>query len=356
MNARAHGGPRPGELESQGWRAEDVLDFSVNINPYGPTPDVAAAVRAAPLLSYPDAEARGARTALAELWKVPAAQVALGNGAAELLWALARLLVSPGGVLLMAGPTFSEMAIAARQNQARVVEVTARAETDFAMDAELLSRALARTGAQAAYLCTPNNPNGLVVDPGTLARLAARHPAVTFVVDQAFLSLSEHHLELAASRPANAVFVRSLTKDHALAGLRLGAVIASPDLIAALDGARPSWSTGSLVQAAAVAAASPPAQAFVATTRARMLDDRRNLQAALQTRGFKTYPTHATFFLVDVGSDANAVRTRLLHDHRILVRDCSSFGLPTLIRLGARPPADQAHLLRAWDIACPRPG
>ncbi|MBC8132588.1 MAG: histidinol-phosphate aminotransferase family protein [Deltaproteobacteria bacterium] len=349
MMGREHGGPRPGELEDLGFDATDVWDFSVNINPYGPCPAVVDAIAAAPVHRYPDGDARAARGALAQLWNVPAAEVTIGNGAAELLWLLARTLARAGDAVVIAGPTFSEMATAARAFGAQVVEVTARAENDFALDERLLSETILRLDARVVYLCVPNNPTGTAVSVDRLAALAGQHPQVTFVIDQAFLSLSDLHATLGARRPANAVLVRSLTKDHAIPGLRLGAVIADPAVIQQLNSARPSWNTGTLVQAAAVAVALPVAQAFVAASRARMLSDRRKLEETFRARGYTTYPTCTTFFLVEVG-DAAGLRGRLLREQRILVRDCTSFGLPTLVRIGAQPAAAQAALMKAWDL------
>jgi histidinol-phosphate/aromatic aminotransferase/cobyric acid decarboxylase-like protein len=103
-----------------------------------------------------------------------------------------------------------------------------------------------------------------------------------------------------------------------------------------------------LAQAAAIACASDEAEATVAATRAAMLADRRALEGALAARGVRTLPSTTTFFLADVG-DAAAHRDRLLRGHGLLVRDCASFGLPALIRLGARPAADRERLLAAWD-------
>jgi histidinol-phosphate/aromatic aminotransferase/cobyric acid decarboxylase-like protein len=145
-----------------------------------------------------------------------------------------------------------------------------------------------------------------------------------------------------------------LTKEHAIPGLRLGAVIASPGLIAGLERERPTWQVGSLAQAAAVACASPAAAAFVTDTRTRMLADRRALETALRARGCRTFGTATTFLLLEVG-DAAGLRDRLLREHGVLVRDCTSFGLPALIRVGARPARDTESFLAAWDATAPAP-
>ncbi|MFI4936861.1 MAG: hypothetical protein ACHP7N_19835, partial [Caulobacterales bacterium] len=93
-------------------QAEGLLDLSVNVNPYGPAPAVADAVRNAPLHAYPDPTARAAREALARHDGCSPDAIVLGNGAADLLWTLATVLLDRGDAALAVGPTFSEFAAA----------------------------------------------------------------------------------------------------------------------------------------------------------------------------------------------------------------------------------------------------
>jgi histidinol-phosphate/aromatic aminotransferase/cobyric acid decarboxylase-like protein len=149
------------------------------------------------------------------------------------------------------------------------------------------------------------------------------------------------------------VCVRSLTKDLAIPGVRVGYLIAAPALVARIERARPAWTTSAAAQAAAIAAST--AGAFVAASRARLLADRARLAAELAALGLCPAPSTTGFLAVRVG-DARGVRARLLADHRILVRDCASFGLPDHIRLAARPAADQARVVDALARALARAG
>src|SRR5512142_3073390 len=101
---RVHGGPRLDELRAAGVDPASLLDLSVNVNPYGPSPEMMAAIRSAPVDRYPDPQAAAVREALAARWGVPAGQVAFGNGATELLWALLAVLLRGGRTLLLAEP------------------------------------------------------------------------------------------------------------------------------------------------------------------------------------------------------------------------------------------------------------
>lgn len=352
--ARAHGGPVAAELSALGIVAGDVLDFSVNVNPYGPAPAMRAAIAGAPIDRYPDSTASVARAALAEACGVGAERIVLGNGAAELLWTLARVLIGPGRAVVMVEPTFSEFRAAAGAAGARLVDWRADSATGFALGpaalATIAETARAREAA-AIYLCAPNNPTGAAVRTRDIASLAERLPGVTLVVDQSFLSLSEHHADAAADLPANVVRVRSLTKEHAIPGVRVGYLIATPAIAAAVESSRPAWSTGAAAQAAAIASVS--LAPFVADSRQRMLADRRALAGALHELHLAPVPTCTTYFVVATG-DAARLRHALLVRHRILVRDCASFGLPAYLRLAARPAADRERLLAALREELPR--
>jgi histidinol-phosphate/aromatic aminotransferase/cobyric acid decarboxylase-like protein len=332
----AHGGLHDQELAQHGLTPAEIVDFSVNVNPYGPCDAVVHAIRTASLSRYPDPTGRATRAALAAALGRDRDEIALGHGAVELLWSLARLLVAPGERAAVVGPTFSEFGNAVRAHGGRVVEWRAAAADDFAIHADAIDALLAAR-PRALYLCNPNNPTGRALPAAEIAALAAAHPHVPIVLDQAFLSLSERHADADATYPANVVCVRSLTKDHALAGLRVGYLVADAALVARLEAARPPWTTSQLAQAAIVATLGPDALAFLARSRQRMLADRDALAV------LRPLPSVAPYVLLPA-ANATALRRRLLN-RGILVRDCSSFGLPDHIRLAARPQADVDRLL-----------
>jgi histidinol-phosphate/aromatic aminotransferase/cobyric acid decarboxylase-like protein len=99
-------------------------------------------------------------------------------------------------------------------------------------------------------LCTPNNPTGAYVSSGEVSELARALPDTVLVVDQSFLALSDHADDAFAVLPDNVLVVRSLTKDFALAGLRIGLLLGSRELVAKVEAARPTWSTSAPAQAA----------------------------------------------------------------------------------------------------------
>jgi histidinol-phosphate/aromatic aminotransferase/cobyric acid decarboxylase-like protein len=348
--ARIHGGLPHGELRALGIDAADVLDVSANCNPYGPCASVVDAIRAAPIDRYPDPTAAGACEAIAGALGVAADRVALGNGAAELLWTLASVLVRPGTGVIVAEPTFCELRAAAAHAGGAIHEWRARPDDGFAIDLAAIGQRIRDRAPAVAYLCAPGTPTGNAIPATAVRELAEAHPATTFLLDQSFLSLSERFADAAVEQPANVACVRSLTKDFAIPGVRVGYVVAAPALIARVEQARPAWTTSAAAQAAAIAACA--AGEFVSASRARLLADRTELALALAALGAPPAPSTTGFLVVRVG-DARAVRERLLVRHRVLVRDCASFGLPEYIRIAARPASDRARLVAALTEELP---
>ncbi len=344
-----HGGMLHDELARLGLVPEDVLDVSVNVNPYGPCRPVIDAISSAPIARYPDPTATPARVALARWLDVPSDRVVVGNGAVDLLWSIARCLVRPRDAVLIVEPAFSELRNAATRTGARIVEHHLRPEDDFALDPNELDAALGLAKPRLAYVCTPANPTGVRTPIEPLARLASEHPGTTFLVDLSFSSLSAQHRDDVVHASDRVVWLRSLTKDFALAGLRVGFAVAPRELAASIESHRPPWSVNALAQAAAIAATTREAQAFVADTRGRLLEDRARLERELRGLGLRTHRSETIYTLVDLGPErrATALRDAMLARHAVLVRDATSFGLPHHVRLGARPPVQEARLLRA---------
>jgi threonine-phosphate decarboxylase len=341
--AVVHGAPDYDELRRLGLDPNRVLDFSANVNPYGVSAAVRAAVANVPLDRYPDREALALRAALAESLGVPAGHIIAGNGTSELIWLVALAFVRRDELVLVPGPTYGEYARASALLGGRVIGMSALEKDEFVLDGLTFEAALRGALKRVVFLCRPNNPTGTVFDIDHLADLVELYPQSLFVVDEAYQSFAaglESALSLAAD---NVLVLRSLTKDCGLAGLRLGCAVGPEPLIEALWRVQPPWSVSALAQAAGVAALGDPAH------RARALELMRQAKAALvaglERLGLPPVPSAVPFFLVRVG-DGSAFRRSLLA-RGILVRDCASFGLPEYVRIATRRPEENERLLAA---------
>lgn len=344
MAERVHGGIDPLELSTHEIDPATVVDFSVNLNPYGPPLALREAVRAAPLERYPDPQARAARAAWAEALACDPAAIAVGHGAADLFWAIVRGLVAPGERVVIAEPTFSELRVAAEASGARVERLFAGTEPAFRLDLAQLARAA--QGARMLYLCAPNNPTGEYVTPSEVRRLARALAPTWVVLDQSFLALSDHAEDVRAALPENVVRVRSLTKELACPGLRIGLCVAVPRAIRRIEAVRPTWATSTPALAALEVAAR--ASEFVAESWRKMRADREAVAALLRARGLTPLPSATSYQLVPLAEEARTLRARLLA-HGVLVRDCASFGLPRHVRIAALPHAARVRLAAALD-------
>ncbi len=344
-NRRVHGGIA--QLSESVHSLEDVLDLSVSINPFGPPRAVRQAIERASITSYPDPHCHAARTRLATWSRTDPARIVMGNGAAELLWTLARTLLGPHDSCLNWEPCFAEFPAAVSAVGARHVDV--RWDPAETLDEALTSlrAALASYRPRVAYLCAPSSPFGRHVPAGLIAEVARLHGDTTFVVDQSFLSLSPFAAELFAPLPNNVVAVRSLTKELGIPGVRVGYAVATPELVARLQHQRPQWN----VSAAALAAAEcyPDVVAELQRVTGELLRSKREFVDSLTSLGLRCYPSDTPYFVVELPPElrltASRLNERLLRLHRVYVRDCASFGAPRCFRVSAHP--EQQRLIAA---------
>jgi histidinol-phosphate/aromatic aminotransferase/cobyric acid decarboxylase-like protein len=328
----AHGGSaEPGQV-----------DFSTGISPFAPPPEIIDAARAADPTRYPHATALPLRDAIAAAQDVDAEHVVAGAGSVELIWTLARAFAGAGRTGLVVTPAFGEYEQALRASGAAVVTVRMTAPA-FALSTAALDGALAAHAPAIAFLCRPSNPCLTSASDDDLATFARRWPDTLFVVDEAYQPLFE---DVAGLAPAsNVVILRSMTKVFALAGLRLGYLLASRDVARAVQSALPPWNVSSAAQAAGIVAARLMSTHLGAIV-ARVATLRASLAETLSTVAGRPAHSGGPFLLYEVG-DADALCGRL-RARGVTLRSCGSFGLPAYVRVGVRLVPDHAALARAW--------
>ncbi len=339
----AHGAIDFAELERLGLRPEDVLDFSVNSNPFGPSPKVWEAIRQTPLERYPDREAIALRRELARRLGVSPKQIVVGNGTAELIQLAALALLQRGENALITEPTFGEYERAVRLMGGNVHRWRAVPETGFAFRPDEIQKDL--RNVRLAFLCNPNNPTGQILPLEVLDAWAVEFPSALFVVDEAYLAFAPGMKSAATLRRRNILTLRSMTKDYAIAGLRLGYAVGDETVIQALADVRPAWNVNALAQSAGLAALRD--EDYLRKTLTQLQVEKQGLVSGLRELGFKPVPSHTNYFLLPVSSGAD-FRQKLLA-HGILVRDCASFGLPAYVRIAARRAVENARLLAALE-------
>lgn len=343
----AHGALDHTELAALGITPDQVIDFSSNLNPFGPPSAVRAALATLDPAPYPDRSCLRLRKVLAERHGCTLDQVLAGNGANELIYLIVQALGEPGRDALIIAPTYGEYAHAGRLAQMRVVEVRAQASDGFRLDDQTLIDAVRRIRPRLTWLCAPNNPTGAALSPAVIGDLAAACDGF-LVIDRAYHAFQRDlpglRDPLDATAAPNLIRLYSLTKSYALAGLRLGYLIAQPEIAARIGRFQPAWSVNSAAQAAGLAALADAA--FLPATLPLLWSASDDLFAGLCRLGLHVWRATLPFMLVRCG-DGAAVRARLLQ-RGYVVRDCASFGLPEWVRVAPRRSSENARLIAAW--------
>jgi cobyric acid synthase CobQ/L-threonine-O-3-phosphate decarboxylase len=310
---KGHGGNLRELALRAGLDRDRILDFSASINPLGPPDGLRAALARSidQLVHYPDPDCTELVEFLAKQYHVPSSQIIIGNGSTEIFYALARAI--PFARAIIPVPSYTDYASAVRAAGREVVFLKLDEKADFAIHWQVLEEQL--SGDEIVLLGQPNNPTGRLFDADTLLAMAARHPATTFVIDEAFADFIAGYRSLIERITSNLIVVRSLTKFYAIPGLRLGFAVASPTMAEQIRSQIPPWSVNMLAQEAAIAVLSDTDYAK------RSIDlvdhQRRRLTEELKILpGLYVYPSTTNFLLIRMDrSDITApeLANRLLH-------------------------------------------
>ncbi len=335
-----HGGVQDAELSALGLGRAELLDLSASLNPLGPHPSVLRAAAIADVRHYPEPDAASLREAVATSSGLDGSQVLVTPGATAALHLAARALLRDGDACLLFPPTFGEYTAAVRAANGRIVEHRCE-PPGFTLDVEALDVA----PVPLAMLCNPDNPTGRYLPRHAVEALAARLGGV-LVLDVAYDPFVEDAWDADDLVRADApvLVVHSMTKLHAVPGLRLGYVTGARALVERLRVLQPSWAVDAPAIAAGLAAlrvdsTQRGAAGAVARTRAA-------LATTLRAAGVEVVEGRANFLLARV-HDAPAFRHRLLA-RGVAVRDCSSFGLPQWVRIAVPREADLSRLVSAF--------
>ncbi|MCC7491925.1 MAG: histidinol-phosphate transaminase [Fimbriimonadaceae bacterium] len=333
----------------------DVVKLASNENPFGPAPAVIEAIRAAvPEIGlYPDAGAVELRQALATKHGVQSDQISVANGSDELLQTIGYAVLGEGDELLIGDPTFLRYEPQAILNRARTVKVPLR---DDAHDLDaMLGRITDRT--KCIMLCNPHNPAGTYLPDGAIEHFLEAVPKhVLVVLDEAYYEFVDHpdhgrSMALALGQP-NVLVLRTFSKIHALAALRVGYAVGRPYLVRWIEQIREPFNVNSLAQVAALAALRD--ETHVQQT---LLANRAGRELYTQTAarlGLRAVLSQANFVLFDLGRHEQPVYEALLR-RGVIVRACSGMGLPGHLRVTIGTPEQCDRFVREFEVALSAP-
>jgi histidinol-phosphate aminotransferase len=292
-----------------------IARLASNENPFPPPPAVldAAILALRGVNRYPPEEPRALLEALRRFHGDY--HFAAGAGMDGVIETLFRVLVEPGGRVAVAVPTFSFYGVAATGHGAEVVPVQRKA--DFSVDPGAFARAM--EGAPLGFLCSPNNPTGNEATPKDIAEILDRTEGVLFL-DNAYVDFSDEDYRPLMKEYDNLVIGRTMSKIHALAGLRIGYAFLPGWLAEPYRRAQTPFAVSTVAAAAAEAALGEEEWAGRYRDHVRRWRER----FAREIRR-KVFPSAANFVLVDVAPQGSDQATEALAHQGVVVRSCRSF-------------------------------
>jgi cobyric acid synthase CobQ/L-threonine-O-3-phosphate decarboxylase len=303
---------------------KELLDYSANINPLGPPPWLSDLLKAeaGSLVHYPDPDCTALTEAICSRYGATAEEVIIGNGTAEIIYALPRAF--PGYPAVIPVPSYSDYTQACERDGLEIKRIVLSAEKNFQFDPATLEPCLARPSL--VFLAQPNNPTGRTFSAEALRQTALRHPSSVFVIDEAFADFVEHPDRLVSNRPPNVIVLCSLTKFYAIPGLRLGFALADGSLAERIRSSFPPWSVNTLAQKVGERALKDRdyferTRALIKTLRTQFLTELSSID------GLTIFPGKANFLLIRI--DRPELTAPLLAEkmlaQEIAIRICANF-------------------------------
>lgn len=335
----------------------NAIKLASNENPLGPSARALEAMRAvlADTALYPDGSGFRLRQALAERLGASAEQITLGNGSNDLLVLLAEAFLTPRTEAVYSdfGFLIYRLSIQATGATARVAPALgADSAQPYGHDLDAMHALIGRR-TRLVFIANPNNPTGTWLEAGPLRRFLEAVPRhVIVILDEAYCEYVEgidypSSIEWIRSFP-NLVVMRTFSKIHALAGLRVGYAVSHPQVAELLNRVRQPFNVNSVGQAAALAALSD--EEHLQRSREVNRQGLRQLGDGLAALGLRALPSAGNFVLVDLAQPAAPVYERLLHSG-VIVRPVANYGLPQHLRITVGTGEMNARVLAALAAA-----
>ncbi len=353
---RLHGGRIWENARATGIDPKNILDFSANINPLGPSPKAISAIKRNlwKIPHYPETDSKTLRDKIAERLNTTSDTVLVGNGSTEIIHLFAESYLTENGKAIIPQPTFAEYEAATRRFGAQPRLLLAQNNT-LSLPLDKIEAEIERN-AQAIFLCNPNNPTGELIEKKRIMRIVEKSEErnIPVLIDETFIEFSEKEEDSTLIHLApnlhNLVVLRSFTKMYALTGLRIGYAVGQKSIVNTILEKKAPWNTNCLAEVAA--RASLDDRDHIRKTKETVQREKDYLQKQLsETPGLAPFPSQTNFILVsteETRKTSQEIQASLLKKG-MLIRDCSSFrGLGDFyIRTAVRLREQNERLIKA---------
>lgn len=327
----------------------NVIKMASNENPLGPSPKAIAAMAetAKKAQLYPDGNCYYLKQVLAQKLGVDIDNLIVGNGSDEIIKLLAEAFLNPDEEVLTGNPSFSEYIYATSLMGGKAVLIDLK---DYTFDLEKMAEAITDK-TKLIFICNPNNPTGTINTKAELDAFMAKVPEDVIVVfDEAYfeyVDAKDYPDTMEYIRAGRKVIIlRTFSKIHGLAGLRIGYGIASPEFLAVLNRVREPFNVNLLAQEAALASLQD--DNHIEQSRAVNYEGKAYLYKEFARMGLKYVPTQANFIFVDVQKDSKEVFQAMMKKG-VIIRTGDIFGLPTHIRVTVGKPEENERFIKTLE-------
>lgn len=324
---------------------DHITKLASNENPFGCSEAVKESIRNfnESFAIYPDGYATRLREAVSKYIGVKETELIFGDGSDEIIQIISRSLLADGRNTVMATPTFSQY----RHNA--VIEGAEIREVPLINGAHDLRGMLEKIDENTAvvWLCTPNNPTGMLITEEEMTNFLKQVPEdVLVVIDAAYFEYVDETNYFDSSKLIeaykNVIILRTFSKIYGLASLRVGYGVADAEIISKLEPSRAPFNTNTLGQLAAISAIAD--QEFI---KACKEENRKGLQQYYrfcEEEQLPYYPSHGNFILIDFSTDGDEVFQYLL-ERGFIVRSGKALGFPSSVRVTVGSPEQNAEII-----------
>jgi histidinol-phosphate aminotransferase len=322
------------ELVQKEFGLTDVIKLASNENPLGPSPKAIEAMKdnAHKMFLYPDGYCTDLRNMLAEDLGIEQNQLIFGNGSDEVIKLLGETFIQPGDEVIVANPSFSEYDFVCFLMGGILKKVPL---TNHTHDLEKMAEQITEK-TKMIFLCNPNNPTGTIVTKEEVDKFLTKIPdTVVVVFDEAYYEYVEakaypQSLEYLYQGKENIIILRTFSKIHGLAGLRIGYGIAAPEMIQLLERTREPFNVNLMAQKAALASLSD--KGHIQKSRDVNKKGREFLYKSFEEMGLEYIPTYGNFVMVDLQKSSKKAFIEL-QKRGVIIRTGDVFGMDTFIRV-----------------------
>nr|WP_314444926.1 imidazoleglycerol-phosphate dehydratase HisB [uncultured Sphingomonas sp.] len=327
----------------------DAIKLDANESPFGP---LSGGSIAAGVNRYPEPQPQRLRAAMASLYGVEPVQFLVTRGGDDAIDLLCRtFLRGAEDKVAVTSPSFSAYAHFARLQGAGVVDIPLVSGT-FTLDpVQVIDAVRAASAVKLLFLCTPNNPTGTAVDPQTILQIAEALPDVMVLADEAYIEFSDTaSLAAEATKRANLLVLKTLSKAFALAGARVGGLAGPADALEIVARALPPYPLPTLSIAAALEALQPARRAVHRERIAQLLAERERVAPLIAQSPFvrKVHPSAGNFLFLETADSAQLAARLTADGIRVRYRLQAA---PGGIRLTIGTRAENDAALAAFGVA-----